>query len=329
MKITSAHGGGGKLMDELIHSVFAKHFANETLAQMEDAAVLTLPSPRIAFTTDSFVVSPLFFPSGDIGRLSVCGTVNDLLMRGAVPKYLSAGFILEEGLDMGLLEKIAASMAETAKEAGVQIVAGDTKVVEGQGGLYINTAGIGVLETGLLISAHNARPGDAVFISGPLGNHHACILSARMGIENSIQSDCAPLGGMVAALLNAGLDVHALRDITRGGLCTVLHEIALASRVQVTLSGDVSFADDTVQGFCDILGLDPLYMGNEGKLVLLLPQAQAEEALRILRASPYGEGARQVGLVAATDAPGVRIQTRAGGHKTLGPLPGEGLPRIC
>lgn len=329
MKITMAHGGGGRVMDELIHSIFIKHFQNETLARMEDAAVLTLTSSRVAFTTDSFVVSPLFFKGGDIGKLAVCGTVNDLSMRGAVPRYLSCGFILEEGLDTDTLSAVAASMRRAADEAGVQIVAGDTKVVEGKGGLYINTAGIGVFEKDVDISVQNAQPGDAVLISGTLGRHHACILSSRMGIENDIQSDCAPLNGMVQGFLDAGLQIHTLRDITRGGLATVLNEAAMGSGVQITLHADAALADTQVQGFCDILGLDPLYMGNEGRMAVILPADQAEKALAVMRQSPYGLDARMVGEVAASDAPKVILQTRSGGTRRVQPLPDEGLPRIC
>ncbi len=328
MKITSAHGGGGKMMNELIRDIFEKHFSNEILSRMEDAAVLTLPGSKIAFTTDSFVVSPLFFLGGDIGRLSVCGTVNDLLMRGATPKYLSAGFILEEGLDTDVLARVAASMRDAAKEAGVQIVAGDTKVIEGRGGLYINTAGLGCVETSLDISVSNAREGDAVIISGDMGNHHACILSARMNIQNGIASDCAPLNEMVLSLIHGGIEVHAMRDITRGGLGTVLYEIAQASKVRIALSGDVPLADDQVSGFCDILGLDPLYMGNEGKLALVLPGRDAGHAVELLRRSAYGNRARIIGE-AVSGAPGVTIKTRSGATRLVEPLPGEGLPRIC
>lgn len=329
MKITMAHGGGGKLMDDLIRDVFVRHFQNDILGRMEDAAVLPCPGGKIAFTTDSFVVSPLFFPGGDIGRLAVCGTVNDLLMRGATPRYLSAGFILEEGLLTETLEKVASSMREAAKEAGVSIVAGDTKVVEGKGGLYINTAGIGLVETPLDISAQNAADGDAVIVSGDLGDHHACILSARMGIENGIQSDCAPLTEMVAALLQSGLRVHAMRDITRGGLSTVLHEIALSSGVAFTLFPDVPLANERVQGFCEILGLDPLYMGNEGKMALILPKAEAQAAVDILRRCRYGADARVIGDASRSGTPGVFAKTRSGATRTLFPLAGEGLPRIC
>lgn len=329
MKITMAHGGGGQQTSDLIGSLFVKYFTNEILDRMEDAAVLTLPSAKIALTTDSFVVTPLFFPGGDIGKLAVCGTVNDLLMRGARPKYLTAGFILEEGLDTEELERVVNSMRDAALEAGVQIVAGDTKVIEGRGGLYINTSGIGIVETPADISVHGARDGDAVIISGLLGAHQACLLSRRMSIDNTIESDCAPLGDMVLRLLECGIEVHTLRDITRGGLATVLCEIAEASQVQIKLSGETTFADRQVKSFCDILGLDVLTMGNEGKLTLILPQRDAERALNILKRSKYGADAMLVGTVHAADRPGVVITTRAGGTRVVSPLLGEGLPRIC
>lgn len=328
MTITAAHGGGGRLMGDLIRDIFQKHFSNEILDRMEDSAVVDIPCPRIAFTTDSFVVTPLFFPGGDIGRLAVCGTVNDLLMRGAVPRYLSAGFILEEGLEMDTLDRIACSMRTAADESGVRIVTGDTKVIEGKGGLYINTSGIGTMETSQDISVRNARAGDAVIISGHLGNHHACILSSRMGIRNTITSDCAPLNDMINALLASGIPIHALRDITRGGLGTVLHEIAIASGVRIEVTGELNLADVNVQGFSDILGLDPLYMGNEGKLVAILPQSEAERALNVIKSSRYGEHAQIIGTV-AHGLPCAAVRTRAGGTRLIEPLPGEGLPRIC
>ena len=327
MKINAAHGGGGKLMNELIRDVFQSAFSNETLDRMEDAAVLPAPEGRIALTTDSFVVTPLFFPGGDIGTLAVCGTVNDLLMRGATPKYLTAGFILEDGLEIATLKRVASSMRQAAEEAGVLIVAGDTKVIDGKGGLYINTAGVGFVKDGVMVSAANTKPGDAVIVSGYLGNHHACILSARMEIENSIFSDCAPLNGMVHALLDAGINVHSLRDITRGGLASVLHEIAHTSGVHISLSG-APLADAQVAGFCDILGLDPLYMGNEGKLMLTVPEEEAQRALELIKASPYGEHAQIVGSV-LSGTPLVTQKTRAGGNRVIEPLLGEGLPRIC
>ena len=327
MKINAAHGGGGKLMNELIRDVFQSAFSNDTLDRMEDAAVLSVPAGNIALTTDSFVVTPLFFPGGDIGKLAVCGTVNDLLMRGATPRYLTAGFILEDGLETETLRRVALSMRQAADEAGVSIVAGDTKVIDGKGGLYINTAGVGLVPEGVDISVSHTKPGDAVIISGYLGNHHACILSSRMGIENSIKSDCAPLNGMVQALLTGGVEVHSLRDITRGGLASVLHEIALASKVQISLAG-TPLADIQVSGFCDILGLDPLYMGNEGKLVLTVPEREAARALSLIQASPYGMDAQVVGTV-LTGSPVVTQKTRAGGNRMIEPLLGEGLPRIC
>lgn len=329
MKINSAHGGGGKLMNGLIRDVFEKHFANETLSAMEDAAVLNMPAGKIAFTTDSFVVTPLFFPGGDIGRLAVCGTVNDLLMRGATPKYLTAGFVLEDGLETETLERVAMSMKQAAEEAGVQIVAGDTKVIDGKGGLYINTAGIGLVETPMDVSVHRATVGDVVLLSGFLGNHHASVQSGRLGIANHIQSDCAPLNDVVLGLLRAGVEVHTLRDITRGGLASVLNEIAEGSGVGIGLSGGLALADAEVQGFCDILGLDPLYMGNEGKLVAIIPEKDAERALAIVRSARYGENAQIIGTVLESDRLIVTIRTRSGGTRRIDTLQGEGLPRIC
>lgn len=329
MKINSSHGGGGEMMHALIRDVFVKHFANDVLGAMEDAAVLPAQAGRLALTTDSFVVTPLFFPGGDIGKLAVCGTVNDLLMRGATPKYLTAGFILEDGLELSTLERVAASMKAAADEAGVSIVAGDTKVIEGKGGLYINTAGLGVVETALDISVHRAATGDRVILSGFLGNHQASVQSKRLGIENGILSDCAPLGEMVMGLLKAGVEVHTLRDVTRGGLASVLNEIAEGSGVGIALYGGLHFTDGEVQGFCDILGLDPLTMGNEGKLVAVVPARDAQRALAVIRAARYGEHAQSIGEVVAHDPPLVTLRTVAGGTRRIVPLQGEGLPRIC
>lgn len=261
MKITMAHGSGGRATSQLIADIFARNFNNEVLSRMEDSAVVP-GSGRIAVTTDSFVVNPIFFPGGDIGKLSVCGTVNDLLMSGAQPKYLTCGFIIEEGAQSGELERIAASMAQTASEAGVTIVAGDTKVIEGNGGVYINTAGVGFVPEGVNISASLCQEGDAVLVSGYLGEHHAAILSARMGIENQILSDCAPLGEMVQSMQEAGVRIKAMRDVTRGGLATVLHEFAVSSDCCVELEENRLPVSAPVKGFCGLLGLDPLYMGN-------------------------------------------------------------------
>ncbi len=326
MRITLAHGSGGRDTNELINSIFAKSFNNKILGEMEDSAVVD-GSARLAVTTDSFVVTPLFFKGGDIGRLAVCGTVNDLLMRGAVPEYITSAFIIEEGADTNTLKEIAASMANTADEAGVQIICGDTKVIEGDGGIYINTTGVGFVNYSTDICAKNLREGDAVIVSGNLGEHHAAILSARMGIENAIESDCAPLGVMVRRMLREGIELHAMRDVTRGGLATVLCELAGASGVGILLEEKNIPATDEVRAFTKILGLDIMHMGNEGKLVAFLPFEQAEKALEIIHASPYGENARLIGRV--TDGRGVHLKTALGGIRQVHDLIGQGLPRIC
>jgi hydrogenase expression/formation protein HypE len=248
-------------------------------------------------------------------------------MRGAKPRYLTAAFIIETGTDTEVLEQIARSMAETAKEAGVLIVAGDTKVVEGNGQVFINTTGIGFVPDGVEISASRAKTGDVVLLSGTLGDHHAALLSARMGIENNIASDAAPLTAMVEALLDEGIHLHAMRDVTRGGLGTVLTEIAEASGVLITLEEESLPLTPAVKSFCGLLGLSPLYMGNEGKLIALLPAEEAEQALEIVRSSPYGENATIIGRVDAGE--GVILRTPLGGRRRVGPLVGEGLPRIC
>ncbi|WP_416201041.1 MAG: Hydrogenase expression/formation protein HypE [Thermocaproicibacter melissae] len=327
MKITMAHGSGGKSTSELIGTIFEKEFSDPTLSKMEDSAVLP-GSGRIALTTDSFVVTPLFFPGGDIGRLCICGTVNDLLMSGAEPKYITCGFILEEGADTDDLRKIAHSMSETAKEAGVRIVAGDTKVVEGKGGVYINTAGVGFVPEGVDIGAENCREGDVILLSGNLGDHHAAVLSKRMGIENTIVSDCAPLVEMVNAMKRSGVHIHAMRDVTRGGLGTVLNEFAASSNCTIELQEESLPVSDQVRAFCGVLGLDPLYMGNEGKMVAVVAAEDAEKALACIRASRYGENAAVIGRVLAGDS-AVLLKTPIGGTRVVGPLYGEGLPRIC
>ncbi len=326
MKITLAHGSGGSATDELIRSVFAKAFDNPVLRAMEDSAVLP-GRERIAFTTDSFVVTPLFFRGGDIGRLAVCGTVNDLLMRGASPRYLTAAFIIETGTDSEDLERIAASMAAAAREAGAAIVAGDTKVIEGNGGIYINTSGIGFLDTQTDISAANCRPGDAILLSGSLGDHHAALLSARMGIENEIASDAAPLCEMVKGLLSGGVRVHTLRDVTRGGLGSILNELADASAVSMRIEETALPVKRDVKALCGLLGIDPLYMGNEGKLVAIVDGRDAKLGLEIIRRSRYGEGAVLIGEVSSGE--GVTLYTRIGGKRRISVLYGEGLPRIC
>lgn len=327
MKITLSHGSGGKATGELIDSIFASAFSNPILNRMEDSAVVD-GRDRIAITTDSFVVTPLFFKGGDIGRLAVCGTVNDLLMRGAVPKYITSAFIIEEGADTDTLQKIARSMADTAAEAGVTIVAGDTKVIEGNGGIYINTTGVGFVNPGMDIASTNLRSGDAVIVSGNMGDHHAAILSSRMGIENSIESDNAPLGIMVHELLLAGIEIHCMRDVTRGGLGTVLNELAKASVAQIDIEEERIPVSDEVRAFAKILGLNIMHMGNEGKMVLFVPEHQSQSAVDIIRNCPYGENACRIGTV-CSGRTGVNMLTPLGGKRRVNELIGEGLPRIC
>lgn len=326
MKITLSHGSGGKSTNELIDKIFAKSFSNPILNMMEDSAVVS-GSSRIAITTDSFVVTPLVFKGGDIGRLAVCGTVNDLLMRGATPKYITSAFIIEEGADTETLELIAKSMADTAKEAGVIVVAGDTKVIEGNGGLYINTTGVGFVKESTDIVSTNLQIGDAVIVSGNMGDHHATILSARMGIENDIESDNAPLGEMVRAMLKEGIEIRCMRDVTRGGLGTVLNELAKASKVNIEIEEEKIPVNDSVRAFSKILGLNIMHMGNEGKLVAIVPMEQAEKAMETIKKCKYGENATIIGRVNSGE--GVNLITALGGCRKVNVLIGEGLPRIC
>ncbi|MBU5451266.1 hydrogenase expression/formation protein HypE [Acetivibrio sp. MSJd-27] len=327
MKINMEHGSGGKATSDLISNIFAKHFNNEILNRMEDAAVVP-GFGRIAVTTDSFVVTPLFFRGGDIGHLAVCGTVNDLLMGGAVPKYLTCGFIIEEGADMEALDRIAASMAATAKKAVVTIVAGDTKVIEGKGGIYINTAGVGFVPDGVNLDCSSCRAGDVVLVSGNLGDHHAAILSERLSIENKIASDCAPLCEMVGRLMNSGVNLRAMRDVTRGGLATVLNEFAKSSGCMIELEEEKIPVSEDVKGFCGFLGLDPLYMGNEGKMLLVTAPEDAPRALEVMKNSEFGENAAIIGCVKKGDS-AVTMRTAIGGVRMVDILYGEGLPRIC
>lgn len=327
-RISMVHGSGGAATSELIGAIFAKEFSNDTLNQMEDSAVVEGFS-RIAVTTDSFVVTPMCYPGGNIGRLCICGTVNDLLMRGAKPKYITCGFILQEGMEVSVLQEIVHEMAETAKEAGVQIVAGDTKVVSGNGECFINTTGVGFVPEGREVSATRVQEGDVVIASGNLGDHHATILSCRMGITNSIESDNAPLGEMVEALFAAGVDVHTMRDITRGGIATVLKELAIASKVTIQLEEGSIPVTPQVKDFCGLLGLDPLYMGNEGKFIAVVPEHQAQAALGAIRSARYGQDAVIIGKVSKEETGKLYLRTRIGGLRNLEVLQGEGLPRIC
>lgn len=325
MKITLSHGSGGKATSELIDKIFARSFSNPILNMMEDSAVVD-GHRKIAITTDSFVVTPLFFNGGDIGRLAVCGTVNDLLMRGAVPKYITSAFIIEEGADTKTLERIAKSMAETAAEAGVTVVAGDTKVIEGNGGVYINTAGVGFVDNENIVST-NLQDGDCVIVSGTMGDHHATILSARMEIENNIKSDNAPLTDIVKNLIDGGIDIHCMRDVTRGGLGTVLNELANASCKGIEIEESAIPISDEVKAFSKILGLNILHMGNEGKLIAVVPSEQADKAVQLMKQSKYGENSAIIGKV--TNGDGVTLFTPLGGQRKVNVLIGEGLPRIC
>lgn len=327
------HGAGGRASHELVARVFARHLANPVLDTMDDAAVLTPPPGRLAISTDSFVVDPIEFPGGDIGSLAVHGTVNDVAMRGATPLWLTAGFVLEEGLSLALLERIVASMAAAARAAGVAIIAGDTKVVgRGQADkLFINTTGVGILPDGLELGAHLARPGDAILVSGSMGDHGVTIMAQRqgLGLNAPLRSDSAALNGLVADLLAVCDGVHVLRDPTRGGLATTLNEIAQTSGVALELSEGAIPINPVVAGVCELLGLDPLYLANEGKLICIVAGDQAQAALGALRAHPLGAGAAVIGRVLEAPRGRVWLQTAVGGGRILDMLSGEPLPRIC
>ena len=328
------HGGGGRLTQDLINRIFRPAFAHSALEAQHDGALLEFPGGgRLAFTTDAHVVSPLFFPGGDIGTLAVNGTVNDLCMCGARPLWLSASFILEEGFAVATLEKIVRSMQAAADAAGVAIVTGDTKVVErGKGdGLYITTAGVGVIETPLTIAPSGMRAGDAILLSGDVGRHGMAIMATRAGLsfESTIESDCAPLAAAVRALLLAGLEVHCLRDLTRGGLATSLVELAEASGLAIAIDGAKVPVFEPVGGACEILGLDPLYVANEGRFVCVLPAAQAAQALEIIARTAPGGPPVVIGTVQASPAGRVTQRSVLGTERIVDRLSGEQLPRIC
>ncbi len=326
-------GSGGRASHELISELFVAHFRNDFLDPMNDSAVLQIHGTRLAMTTDSYVVDPLVFPGGDIGSLAVHGTVNDLAMLGAEPLYLTAGFILEEGLDLETLRYIVASMSLAAKMAGIHIVAGDTKVVpRGKADkLFINTAGIGIIPANVQIDGSRARPGDAVIVSGTLGDHGMAVLCQREGLafENEILSDSAPLHDMVARMLDICPNLHVLRDPTRGGLATTLNEIAQQSRVGIRLFEERLPIREDVAGACEMLGLDPLYVANEGKLIAIMPAEYAESVLRCIQSHPLGANAMCIGEVTDAEPGRVFLRTRIGGHRLIDMLRGEQLPRIC
>jgi len=331
-KILLAHGSGGKLAHELVGKSFVKAFANPFLAKLDDSAVMDF-SGKLAFTTDSYVVSPIFFPGGDIGKLAVCGTVNDLAMSGARPLYLSLSFIIEEGLPQDELNEIVDSVQKAAQEAGVEIVTGDTKVVNRGSAdkLFINTAGVGIIPEGVDISGNKARPGDKVLLSGSIGDHGIAVLSQREGLSFSTQleSDCAPLGSLVAEMLAASSNIHCLRDPTRGGLATTLNELAKQSKVSIRIEEEKIPVREEVLAACEMLGFDPLYIANEGKLVAIGPAKEAEKILKAMRENHYGKGAAIIGEVKAEHPGRVAMKTCLGASRIVDMLVGDLLPRIC
>lgn len=334
-QVVIGHGSGGRMTQELIRQVFLTHFDSPALLAGNDFARAGLPgaSGQLAVSTDAHIVTPLFFPGGDIGRLAVCGTVNDVAMSGAKPLYLTASFILEEGLSMEVLERVVSSMQAAAEEAGVQIIAGDTKVVEkGKAdGLFISTTGVGWLPDGISIGGEHALPGDVVLVSGTLGDHGIAVLAARgeLGFETGIESDVAPLNHMIADLLEAAPHTHVLRDPTRGGLATTLNEIAAQSGVSILLEEKDIPVNPAVKAACEMLGFDPLYVANEGKLIAITPAAEAEAALATMRKHPAGKMAMRIGTVQAQPASHVVIRTLIGATRLLDMPAGELLPRIC
>ena len=332
-KILLGHGSGGRLSADLLREIFLPAFQNPVLAQLNDQAVVNIEGVRLAFTTDSFVVKPLFFPGGDIGSLAVYGTVNDLAMGGAQPLFLSAGFIIEEGLPVETLRRVVQSFRQAAEKVGVEVVTGDTKVVEkGKGdGLFINTSGIGRVAEGVNLSADQARPGDFILLSGMLGDHGIAILSQREGLEfdTPIASDAAPLNSLVAAMLEVPHSIHSLRDPTRGGLSSTLNEIALQSRVGMVIEESALPIREEVKGACELLGLDPLYVANEGKLVAIVAAAEAERVLAAMRGHPLGLNARTIGKVVESHPGVVTMRTCLGTSRIVDMLAGDQLPRIC
>lgn len=331
--ISLDHGSGGRASHELVTQVFLPEFKNALLESLEDSAVFEIGGTRLAFSTDSYTVDPIFFPGGDIGSLAVHGTVNDVSMRGAKPLYLSVGYIIEEGFPMNDLERIIRSMKEAAEAAGVQIIAGDTKVVNRgcADKIFINTAGIGVVKKDVDISGKNAKVGDAVLVSGTMGDHGVTILSMREGLtfEAPIQSDSAPLNGLAEAMMAASQGIRVMRDPTRGGLATTLNEIALQSKVGIELVEDRIPLREGVEGACELLGLDPLYLANEGKLIAVVAPEDSEKVLACMKANPYGRDAAVIGRIVADNPGRVFMKTVIGGTRILDMLAGEQLPRIC
>jgi len=332
-KILLAHGSGGKLSHDLIQKLFLPPFSNPFLEPLDDSAEIPNQKGRLAFTTDSYVVNPLFFPGGDIGRLAVCGTVNDLSMKGASPSYLSLSFIIEEGLPIEILEKIISSIRSTAEEARVKIVTGDTKVVEHGAAdqLFINTAGIGWIQEGIALSGKNAKPGDSILLSGYLGDHEMAVLARREGFQfqDELRSDCAPLNNLVEKMLDVCPMIRCMRDPTRGGLATSLNEIASMSNVGMVIEEEKIPIRESVRGISELLGLDPLYLANEGKLICICPSESEEHLLSVMRNHPLGEKSQIIGKVTEENRKKVILRTQIGGHRILDMLTGGQYPRIC
>ncbi|MBK7601811.1 MAG: hydrogenase expression/formation protein HypE [Acidobacteria bacterium] len=332
-QVMLAHGGGGKLMHQLIEKMFGPAFQNPLLDAKHDGAVFSHNGGRLAFSTDTYVVKPIFFPGGDIGSLAINGTVNDLAMCGARPLYLSTGFILEEGLPMEDLWRIVQSMQKAASEAGVQIVTGDTKVVDkGKGdGIFINTAGIGVIEHDLVIAPASVRPGDLIVLNGDLGRHGIAIMAKRENLEfeTEIESDCAALAGLVGQMIDEGIKIHCMRDLTRGGLASALVEIAEASGFQISIEENAIPVREDVRGACEMLGFDPLYLANEGRFITFVPEIFADKILSVMRSHPLGEGATVIGRVTDSRDSLVTMKSAIGANRIVDMFSGEQLPRIC
>jgi hydrogenase expression/formation protein HypE len=332
-KILLAHGSGGKLSHDLIKQIFLPQFRNPFLEPLDDSAKITNQQGPLAFTTDAYVVNPIFFPGGDIGKLAVCGTVNDLSMVGAIPSYLSLSLIVEEGFSIELLKQIVSSIHETAEKARVSIVTGDTKVVEHGAAdqLFINTAGIGWIRPTVNLSGVNAKPGDRILLSGYLGDHEMAVLSQREGFrfQGELKSDCAPLNDLVEKMLDTCPSVRCMRDPTRGGLATTLNEIASASNVGMVIEEEKVPVRESVKGISELLGLDPLYLANEGKLIAVCPPNEAERLLEVMKSQPLGRNAEIIGGVTEGNPKRVTLHTLIGGHRILDMLSGGQYPRIC
>jgi hydrogenase expression/formation protein HypE len=328
-----AHGGGGKLSHQMIQKIFVSQFKNDLLDQLHDGAMFTLDGTRCAFSTDSYVINPIFFPGGDIGNLAVNGTVNDLAMCGARPLYLSSAFIIEEGLPMEDLWRVVLSMKQAAEAAGIQLVTGDTKVVDhGKGDkLFINTSGIGIIPDGVQINPKQAKPGDKIILSGSIAEHGIAIMSVREGLEfeTQIESDCTSLNGLVEVMLAASKNIHVLRDPTRGGVASALNEIAESAQVGISIREEQIPVSEQVRGACEILGFDPLYVANEGKLIAFVSAEAADNVLKAMRAHPLGKNATLIGEVITNHPSTVIMKTRIGGSRVVDMLSGEQLPRIC